>query len=888
MRRQLRATGGITNARQGYGLGSWVKEKFRKIIPNELADIAAKAAPFVAMMPGWGPVAGGVMRGVGRFDKRGSISDALKQGVGTYAAGKLFDKGMMEYGGRGSVGGLNKESIGYGSPGEAWKGVTETGGKVLDKMGLGTTGTPGLDKIGVPKIGELAKQQLLFGTISGGLTYIYERFIKEEPEQQPGESMGEYMARRKKNVSAKMRTYMDNYMAFDKDYSSKTDEEKTAYIDSLNTEYEGDYNQGGRVGYQTGGITDLRRIGYQEGTTREDLLNLLPAEKGSLLGKAGQSIADRASLIEQALGTGTSGTTPTGEAGPTSSLGVTQDQYAAMSFDEQNEYLARLDQFNRTQSQTATPTGEAGGIITDGPNKYRINADGSRTPIGTIGGGGGIPGWEGGSFVDAPGLDLGGRKLYKSPEGPYEFYDPDTGVYTTGPKDFSELEAQYGQPRGDAGGVSNIPQLTQLMDDVNQEAGTTVIRNLAEASEYLKNQKPTDTTQIPGPASPRTIPTDTGALTVAEPEGIQTVPTKRSFNVMMDPKGIPMKDQSMAELARETGIAPNITNYPINNMSDVQRMIGPGTGITEDPGAYGNIGMGRSLRENIAANEAQRGRISGMLEAGRSRLPGYMPQPIGVMPPEMQGSQFTGGNFPKPGVVTESNPGGYRSEQEAIADLGIEKYNTMYNQGGRVGYEAGTINPALMKRMMELMLQGIPRHKVREEAEKQLRQEPYINERMGTGPGPILEAANGGLMRRPGYMIGGEAKQMEAGAPPIIYEGNMDPRARNQQAGLPSRPRPMAAQGGRIGYRFGPGPIAQAGIPGIPRMAEDGLEYDMSERGGFQPLGAQEGKDDVKANLAKNEFVFTADAVRAAGGGSIQKGAQRMYDTMKKLESRVS
>ena len=40
--------------------------------------------------------------------------------------------------------------------------------------------------------------------------------------------------------------------------------------------------------------------------------------------------------------------------------------------------------------------------------------------------------------------------------------------------------------------------------------------------------------------------------------------------------------------------------------------------------------------------------------------------------------------------------------------------------------------------------------------------------------------------------------------------------------------------------------------------------------------------------LAKNEFVMTSDAVRAAGGGSIQKGAQRMYDTMKKIESRVA
>ena len=96
----------------------------------------------------------------------------------------------------------------------------------------------------------------------------------------------------------------------------------------------------------------------------------------------------------------------------------------------------------------------------------------------------------------------------------------------------------------------------------------------------------------------------------------------------------------------------------------------------------------------------------------------------------------------------------------------------------------------------------------------------------------------------------------------------------------------MAAKGGRIGYRFGLGPVAQ-GLPGIPRMAPDGLEYDMSQNGGFQALGAKEGKDDVKANLAKNEFVFTADAVRGAGNGDIELGAQKMYDTMKNLERRV-
>ena len=129
-----------------------------------------------------------------------------------------------------------------------------------------------------------------------------------------------------------------------------------------------------------------------------------------------------------------------------------------------------------------------------------------------------------------------------------------------------------------------------------------------------------------------------------------------------------------------------------------------------------------------------------------------------------------------------------------------------------------------------------------------------------TDQGTYREPGNMGGLMRLNYMIGGEAKQLEAGAPPIMYSGNMDP---NQKTGLPS-------------------------IPGPIQMAKDGPEFDMRENGGFQPLGRQEGKDDVPAMLAKNEFVMTADAVRAAGGGSIQKGAQKMYDTMKKLESRVS
>jgi hypothetical protein len=63
-----------------------------------------------------------------------------------------------------------------------------------------------------------------------------------------------------------------------------------------------------------------------------------------------------------------------------------------------------------------------------------------------------------------------------------------------------------------------------------------------------------------------------------------------------------------------------------------------------------------------------------------------------------------------------------------------------------------------------------------------------------------------------------------------------------------------------------------------------GMEKDYRE-GGFVPLGAEERADDVPARLSKNEFVFTADAVRNAGGGDIDKGAEVMQNMMDNLEA---
>jgi len=78
----------------------------------------------------------------------------------------------------------------------------------------------------------------------------------------------------------------------------------------------------------------------------------------------------------------------------------------------------------------------------------------------------------------------------------------------------------------------------------------------------------------------------------------------------------------------------------------------------------------------------------------------------------------------------------------------------------------------------------------------------------------------------------------------------------------------------------------EGGIAGLKMGGMPSMEMDY-RGGGFIPVGSKEKADDVPARLSKNEFVMTADAVRAAGGGSVNKGAQRMYQLMNGLEARV-
>jgi len=93
------------------------------------------------------------------------------------------------------------------------------------------------------------------------------------------------------------------------------------------------------------------------------------------------------------------------------------------------------------------------------------------------------------------------------------------------------------------------------------------------------------------------------------------------------------------------------------------------------------------------------------------------------------------------------------------------------------------------------------------------------------------------------------------------------------------------ANGGRIAAEMG----GIMNIPmGEPRENQQGIkELDYRQEGGFVPVGIKEKADDVPAMLSKNEFVMTADAVRGMGNGSIENGAQKMYNLMKSMENRI-
>jgi len=872
MRRQLYRGGGIAGLypRQKYGIGSWVKERVRKLIPNELADVAVKAAPFVAP---FNPGIAGLMRGIGRFDQRGSISDALKQGALTYGGGQLARQ----------LGGAGVQTDFLGTPGDRFRDRFTTPLSQDRMEGLRNL-FKAREKTDVPvkksqvKAGDWRENLLhtysspvsseqstikniwnkwqgmspglrtaIVGVGTGALAGVAQWFENQIPQEQ-GESMEAYMARRSAIVGDLMLQYMDNTRAFDAEWTGKTLEQKKEEIARLNK------NQGGRVGYQTGGIS-------MANTLQENIRRNQAAQQ-----QFSESIAPTREAVLQGIKAASIAAAPKSLTGPTTKLyhGTTRaDPFSGTKFFASPD-KATAAQYARSGVgygnplskapvtgrilEAEVPTSQAQSLLKKGLTGTRetvLDPQAAKTLFetgkGTLKGAGSL----------ATKAALAGTKAI-----PYV-----GGAVSLADAALRAKEGDYiGAGLGAAGAVPvlGLPALgAQVVYDQLRDPDARTTEEIARASQYGDGV-------IGGTEELELVQEGTNKATGSPEWRVVNDPTlwdSEFYRNNPDPF-IKDRDRWDAAYAKATGggktrissdgqIVTDFGNWDPGNtyqkyVRDIQRYSDYDARPLGKFYEYGPESMYPNLSEDRIAELKEQEKIMAQLYGA----------PGGLDPRDRPGYTNTGFT---PALMNQGGRVGLRfgTPEEGIKSLDAGAPDITY-EGNRPAkkQEMKMAGPDwYIKRIENLMYNFNMSY---EEAGEIAYDSDKYYEVIGHDPyakGPVLPSP----------------------------EDPINPFAPKPQGPvLPDKM--MAAKGGRIKQLYGTGP---AGLPGIPRMAPDGMEFDMRQNGGFQGLGAKEKKDDVPAMLAKNEFVFTADAVRGAGGGDIELGAQRMYDTMKNLERRV-
>ena len=216
--------------------------------------------------------------------------------------------------------------------------------------------------------------------------------------------------------------------------------------------------------------------------------------------------------------------------------------------------------------------------------------------------------------------------------------------------------------------------------------------------------------------------------------------------------------------------------------------------------------------------------------------------------------QFYAADGGRAGLMNGGEPGQEQIEQMLMAEF--VKYK---NQGGTLTFE----------QFVEAIMQA--------QQEGQGMEQPQ----------EVMMAANGGPV--PGSTVPGYTTP--AGHNRFDYYSGGDPVRVGAYAGGPmSEDEDEYAYNPQAAMRMYKRPGKQEGGIMETEVADEmidlgGQEKDYRETGGFVEIGGKERADDVPARLSKNEFVFTADAVRNAGGGDIDKGSEVMQNLMDNLEA---
>ena len=325
------------------------------------------------------------------------------------------------------------------------------------------------------------------------------------------------------------------------------------------------------------------------------------------------------------------------------------------------------------------------------------------------------------------------------------------------------------------------------------------------------------------------------------------------------PAGMPaMLTRGAGGTPAATGLWSKLKDFGLGKAA----FLGAGAGLTALP----FLGAGDEEDEVIDDWSVTPSSIANIRDMTRKRDPSlaFLPQSQYAMPGFFTGAK-DGGII---GLANGGQPGNAQAEQ--MLKMEYQKYR---NQGGTMSYQQFKMAVLQQAQGQGPMAQGQP--------------QGFANGELVTDESMMAETPTG-MMEENIEEVQGEPtrEQMEVLAMQI-FQLRLEELDEEQlmvvyQAAMEQQPEEVAMQEEGIEFapQTAPAMAAEGGI-----MDLGGVEKDYRNEGGFVPLGKKEKADDVPARLSKNEFVFTADAVRNAGGGNIDKGAKVMENMMNHLES---
>jgi hypothetical protein len=925
MDRQLYEGGGIITLtpRSKYGLGSKLKKFVRKIIPNEVSEIAVKAAPFVAP---FNPLLAGAMAGIGGFDQTGRIGSSLKSGLLTYGGGQLgryiggagFQEGINPFAGADFSGGFLSgiQSLGTSPIG------TETGLRLGQYKMFGGTPTQEIVSSGQPP---LASEGSIATGIDSSKAYYPTDFATEAlPLEQA--TTGITTAGQTAAQTAAQKATTPGYTDLFKQVLSGDAQQKTQALKQL----------GGKA------LKDIytKPVPGSPGETQIDKLAIGATIAGGMSYLEAKKLSEEAGIVDNA------------------------DEYT------EEMYNADKSRYSNYYSQILTP--EAFGITSkadggrvgfaEGSNLYggysgnkisqvedplgliqRLNkAGGNRTPYDNISylpSEGGYVEWDGSSWtVTSPEMIEQRIKDWESVN--YSPIQP-PNTLDTPTEDFSDYlntttintNAQT-KPTVAEQMMSPEDALTPLTPDINP------LQQHFDQNQMLKDAvargeiTPEQYNVLGGYDVQQTLSPGNPVL-----GGIGNLIGSTGYNIVQS--SIPSKDNSGNVIYEDTPFiigedantiysqTPKASQLLRDIPGDVMRNVQGGLGLIspELKQTYQDI-----IQQRAPANitEHINTAISSLNPFQKQQYMNYAVQnPDQAIAAAQRNKDFL--------AATQKNTNPATPAPASMAD------------GGRVGFAYGTpsqesgIPSITLTKQDNTEVAGLSKNRVAqlmslledptidEDYRKQIQDEIRLlmgkkdGGRIGFKDGPTKE---GIVSINPmqddleellgpgaGIMAPGLAKIMSKGVPTFtsaektLVIRNLAGRGKGTAAykelgvTIPEAKAIMdnpaanlkdatilkefikaimgKKDGGRMGFMMGSEVPVRQNQAGVSEM-------DYRNTGGFvPPIGVKEKADDIPAMLSNNEFVFTADAVRAAGGGSVNKGAQKMYALMKQLEGKV-